>query len=326
MFHVLIIGAGTMGKIHIQAFRQMKDVKVVGVVDPNQLDSNKELDYQVFSTFQQALETGDRIDVVDICVPTPLHLEYVKKAADAKLNIICEKPLARSLEEGQEIINYCNRKSVKLYVAHVLRFFPEFVKVKEIIEKETIGKVGVVRTTRAGSFPIGWNDWYSDYQSSGGLILDMVIHDIDFLRWCFGDIERVYAKGTLGKGFDNLEYALITLRFINGVIAHLEGSWAHDSFSMSFEFSGTVGIIDYNSANDKPLELHSHSNKEGSGGVAVPESPLNTTPYYRELRHFLDCMKYGAEPIVTAEDALEAVKIALSAIESIRTSKPIFFN
>ncbi|WP_256757682.1 Gfo/Idh/MocA family protein [Cohnella sp. WQ 127256] len=320
MFHVLIIGAGTMGKIHNQAFALMKDVKVVGVVDSNH--DNKWMDGQVFSSFEQALETMNQIDVVDICVPTPFHLEYVKKAADAKLNIICEKPLARSVEEGQAIINYCKEKNVKLFVAHVLRFFPEYVQAKALIDSGTIGKIGVARTSRAGSFPQGLNDWYSDYQSSGGVILDMVIHDIDFLRWCFGEVERVYAKGTLGEGYEKLDYALITMRFKNGVIAHLEGSWAHSSFSMKFEFSGLTGVIAYDSAKDKPIELHAHTNDAGLGGVAVPESPLQTNPYYRELRHFLDCLKKEIDPLVSAEDALIAVKIALSAIESIRTSQP----
>ncbi|WEK55959.1 MAG: Gfo/Idh/MocA family oxidoreductase [Candidatus Cohnella colombiensis] len=321
MFHVLIIGAGTMGKTHIQAFSHMEDVKIIGVIDKKGQDV--ELECPVFSSFEEALMSIERIDIVDICVPTPLHLEFIKKAADAKLNIICEKPIARSLEEGLESIRYCQQKNVKLFVAHVLRFFPEYERAKELLDNNAIGKVGVARTTRAGSYPRGWNDWYSNYESSGGLILDMVIHDIDFLRWCFGDVERVYAKGTFGKGFEKLEYALITLRFKNGVIAHVEGSWAHDSFSMKFELAGTNGVIDYDSLKDKSIEARIRIQEASVGGVPVPESPLKTTPYYRELRHFMDCLKTGETPKVTADDALEAIKISLSAIESIRTNKPI---
>ncbi len=207
------------------------------------------------------MEEAEHIDIVDVCVPTFLHKSYVMKAADAGKHVICEKPLARSLEDAREMLDYCREKDVRLFVGHVLRFFPEYREAKALVDQGAIGDVAVVRTTRGGGFPMAWNNWYADFQNSGGLVLDMIIHDFDFLRWCFGEVERVYAKSLFGRGHYGMDYALVTLRFASGVIAHVEGTWAHESFSMKFELAGKSGIIDYDSASDQPLVSVSREKK-----------------------------------------------------------------
>ncbi|TGV29434.1 gfo/Idh/MocA family oxidoreductase, partial [Mesorhizobium sp. M00.F.Ca.ET.186.01.1.1] len=201
--------------------------------------------------------------------------------------------------------------------------FPEYEKSRQLVNDGTIGNVGVARTFRGGIFPTAWNDWYADYKNSGGLVLDMIIHDFDFLRWCFGDVERVYAKSLLGRGFARIDYALVTLRFKSGMIAHVEGSWAHEGFSMKMELAGSEGIIQYDSAKEKPLIAVNRAKQAGMGGVAVPESPLRENPYFRELKHFIDCIENDLEPRVTVEDAVKAVEIARAALESIETGKPV---
>jgi predicted dehydrogenase len=268
----------------------------------------------------------DKIEIVDICLPTYLHKDFVKKVADLGKHIICEKPLARSLVDAREMIDYCKEKNVQLFVGHVLRFFPEYVRAKELVDSEKLGPIGVVRTSRGGIFPTGWNDWYADYQKSGGLTLDMVIHDFDFLRWCFGEVERVYAKGLLGREFSRLDYSLVTLRFKNGVIAHVEGTWAHEGFAMKFEIAGKEGIVDFDSSKTKPLLTVSRKKELGISGVAVPESPLKENPYYLELMHFLECIESGNSALVTAEDAYKAMEISLAALLSIETGKPVTLN
>jgi predicted dehydrogenase len=334
MIRVVVVGLGTMGLTHINGFARMKDVELAGVVDTNQIlakEIGEKYDTQGFTDLQEAsaaLEGG--IDVVSICLPTHMHVKMVKKAADIGAHVICEKPLARSLNDAREIIEYCHEKNVRLFVGHVVRFFPEYVKVKELLEQGKIGKVGVVRTSRGGAFPRASEDWYANYDISGGLILDMIIHDFDFLRWCFGEVEHVYAKSIAGvKGRNELhkDYALVTLRFKNGVIAHVEGTWAHQRFSTSFEFAGKDGIITYNSEKEKPVITEIAAETGGKNpGVSVPESPLLLSPYDRELQHFISCIKTGEEPIVSSEDAFKAVEIALAAMESIEIKQPVVLN
>lgn len=120
-----------------------------------------------------------------------------------------------------------------------------------------------------------------------------------------------------------LSMPLSHLRFKSGVIAHVEGTWAHEGFSMKFELAGQTGIIEYDSAKDLPIIAHTRKKSKGSGGVAVPESPLKENPYYLELRHFLSCIETGNNPIVTAEDAYKAAEIALAALKSIETNRPV---
>lgn len=327
MFHVVVIGAGTMASVHSQAYSNMDNVKLAGIVDIRK-DKAEELasrlGAQAFESLDEALQALGRVDIIDVCVPTYLHKDYVLKAASLGKHVVCEKPLARNLEEAEEMIRVCKENGVRLFVGHVLRFFPEYTKAKALVDGGVIGDAAVIRTSRGGSFPVAWNNWYADINKSGGLLLDLIIHDIDFLRWVFGDVERVYAKGLMGREFEqSMDYALVTLRFRNGAIAHLEGSWAHTSFSMKFEIAGKTGVIDYDSSKDTPLASFSRSSSGGSAGVAVPESPLQENPYFRELKHFISCIESGAQSLVTAEDAYEAMRISLAAIESVQTGKPV---
>lgn len=132
------------------------------------------------------------------------------------------------------MMDVCERQQVKLYVGQVLRFFPEYSQAKQVIERGDIGKAAVVRTSRVSGFPRGWNDWYADVQKSGGVAVYLGIHDFDFLRWCFGEVERVFAKGLSGKELPKKDYALVT------VIAHIEGSWSHSAFEIRLHWKSLL--------------------------------------------------------------------------------------
>ncbi|MEH7380162.1 Gfo/Idh/MocA family oxidoreductase [Bacillus sp. JJ1533] len=326
MQNILLIGAGTMGMVHASAYYLMKDVKLVGIVDIREEQAEQirgEHDTAIFQTLEEAVENLERIDVIDICAPTFLHKEYVIKAANLGINVICEKPLSNSLQEAQEMIDYCKKKDVKLFVGHVVRFFPQYAKAKELVQNGAIGNVGIVRTRRGGSFPSGWSDWYSDQTKSGGVILDLIIHDFDFLRWTFGEVERVFTKGLSEKGLEHLDYAIVTLVFKSGVIAHVEGTWDHQTFSSQFEFAGKSGIIDYDSLKEEPVFLSIRQSNEEQNGVEVPQSPLKKSPYHIELEHFLTCLQKNETPIVTAEDAYKAMEISVAALQSLKTGLPV---
>ncbi|MFD1774050.1 Gfo/Idh/MocA family protein [Paenibacillus rhizophilus] len=326
MKNVLLIGAGTMGRTHAEAYTAMKEVSLRGIVDSDAAAADKAAErfgIRAFGSYEEAMMELDAVDVVDICLPTYLHREYVLKAADDGKHIICEKPLAGSLKDAREMIDYCKDKKTKLFVGHVVRFFPEYVQARQVMEQKGLGDIAVVKASRTSSFPRAWDNWYADASKSGGLLLDLSIHDFDYLRWCFGEVERVFAKAYAPESPEGGGYALTTLTFRSGVIAHVEGSWSHQKFTTSFEIAGTEGIIDFNSANDNPILSFRKAPDKPLEGAAVPESPLLEAPYYRELAHFLSCMETGEEPIVTAEDAYQALAISLAAIESSRSGMPV---
>lgn len=329
---VAIIGAGTMGLFHGSAYAEMPGVELVGIVDARAEASEAlaaRLDTRAFASLETMLSATEP-DVIDVCVPTDQHRRCTEAAAAAGRHVICEKPMARTLADARAMVSACEAAGVRLFVAHVVRFFPEFVRARQLVEEGAVGRPGVIRTTRAGGFPTAHSDWYASFARSGGAIMDLVIHDFDWLRWTFGEVERVYARSLRGRTGERLDYALVTLRFGSGAIAHVEGSWAHrEDFHTRLEIAGSRGIVEFDSRLTAPLRLHldpdggAAAGGGGGSGVAVPESPLLKNPYYLELEHFIDCIRNGAAPRVTAEDGYKALEIAMAALASAETGRPV---
>ncbi len=326
MQKVAIVGAGHMAKVHGAAYAKMANAKPVAVVDIRKEAADElaaSIGAQGFTDFDAMLQAVDP-DVIDVCTPTPFHKPYVLKAAEAGKHVITEKPMGRSLDECREMIATTDKAGVKFMVAHVLRFFPEFAAAKAQIDAGAVGKPAIVRTTRGGGFPTGSDDWYANVEMSGGLILDLIIHDFDWLRWCFGEADRVYAKGLAHSRLDHIDYALVTIRFKSGVIAHVEGTWANPSgFTVKFEVAGDQGLLDFYNKETAPVTVAQKDGGAKKAGVTIPESPTAQNPYYLELQHFIDCIEGDCAPSITAEDGLRAVEISLAALESLKTGKPV---
>ncbi len=218
-------------------------------------------------------------DIIDICVPTPYHREYVEKAAAAGKAILVEKPLARSLEDCDAIIAAVEKAGVPAMSANVLRYFPEYAAAKRLVDEGAVGTPVTIRTARMAGFPdTGYEDnWYADASRSGGLVLDLILHDFDWMLWTFGPVRRVYAQGLIGSPLfaSPLDYALVTLRFASGAVGHVTGSWSHPGgFRTTLEIAGDGGIIEHDSAKTAPLHVALRQKGAGSGGIAVPESPM----------------------------------------------------
>jgi predicted dehydrogenase len=269
------------------------------------------------------------VDVVDVCTPTPSHKDLVLAAAAAGKDIICEKPMARHLRAAEEMITACEAAGVRLFMAHVVRFFPEYARAKEILDSGRLGQPGVIRTVRGGNFPApDTPNWYIALEQGGGVILDMPIHDIDYVRWCFGEVTRLFARGLTFSDVQDADHVLLTVRFENGALGHLEGSWAYPpgNFRTRLEIAGDDGLLEVDSLDNPPTNVTlKQEETELAAGVPVPESPMRPTddPYYREIAHFLACLESGEDLIVSPQDGLEALRIALAAIESLRTGHPV---
>ena len=323
---VFVVGAGTMGSVHARAYAGMADVELVGIVDVRKDVGTalaKELSTGWFASLEDLLKS-QKPDIADICVPTDLHPGYVATCAERGMQVICEKPIARTLKEARGMIDVCAKNKVRLFVGHVVRFFPEYRRARELINANEIGTPATAFAMRGGGFPRAWEDWYADPARSGTLLVDLMIHDFDFLRWTFGEVERVYAKSLLGRGLTAIDHAFVSLRFASGLVASVEGTWADPSgFHTSFEFTGTGGILTHSSELERPLLTFRKSPEAAAAGVAVPECPLAKSPYQEELEHFVDCIRTGAEAVVTAEDAYRALEIALAALESVQSGEPV---
>jgi len=325
-----IAGAGVMGSEHGAAWLNT-DAEVTGLLvrDPGEAGPlAASLGAAVFTDLKEMIP---HIDVIDICVPTHLHHAMVLECARLGVDIICEKPLARTLEQGREMVRECRRLGVKLIPAHVLRFFPEYRMAKEAVDRGDIGTTGMIRLSRESFAPRKAGDnWFLDYDKSGGLLLDLSLHDFDYARWVAGDVVSVYAR-TIKTDHPELprDHALTILEHRSGVLTHVQGSWAYPppEFHTRFEIAGSEGLLTFDSDESAPISLHSHGAAGEEGGeVGLPASPLEENPYDTEIRAFYDHLKEGTPLPLDDSDALAALQIALAAIESARTGRPVSLN
>lgn len=333
MLRVALVGAGGMARTHAGCYTAIPNAEMVGVMDIR-LEAAQELaeahSAAAFTDFE-AMLTTTRPDIVDVCCPTPFHVEYVCRAAEraAELGIrgiSTEKPMGRSAADCDRMISAAEKAGIPLFVAQVVRFFPEFALMKRQVDAGAVGQVAAVRTRRGGRMPRAWDDWYADFARSGGVILDLLVHDFDWLSWVFGEVERVYARGLGATRLPAFDYALVTLRFKSGAVAHVEGTWNDPAgFKVAIEIAGDAGLLEYNfnQPTNAPFRSALRVFSMSGGGVDVPESPVEVNPYQAELQHFCDCVEQGTMPSITPQDGRAAVQIALAAIESVRTGKPV---
>jgi predicted dehydrogenase len=278
----------------------------------------------VYETLDALLKA---VDVVDICTPTYLHYEQVLAAARAGRHVVCEKPLALTAADGHAMIDACAGAGVKLLVGHVVRFFPEYALAKATVERGEIGRVAVTRLSRVSPVPT-WavDNWLFDLSRSGGMMVDLMIHDFDYARWVAGDVESVFARSVRSHSPDAPgDYALAILRHTSGALSHVEGGWAYPPpvFRTALEIAGDVGLIEHPAGSSAPLGVYLMQNARMQGG-GVPSSPMLEDPYVTEIKHFYGVLSGEITvPRVTGEDALAALKIALAARLSAETGRRV---
>jgi len=268
------------------------------------------------------------VDVVDICTPTHLHRDMVLQAAAAGKDIICEKPLARTTAQAQEAVQAARAAGVRLLVAHVVRYFPEYALAQQTVAAGDIGRPGVVRLRR-GSYrpkkPVG--NWFLDEEKSGGILMDLMIHDFDYARWIAGEVESVFArKVTQGVPDAPVDYGLAILRHRNGALSHVAGAWAYPppTFRTGLEIAGDAGLIEFDSEATAPIiNLVRAPEGDDAPDVALPPSPTSESPFTTQIKEFYEALRHDRPARVAAEDGLAAVQIAEAAIESAATGRAV---
>ncbi len=319
-----IAGTGTMGEVHAAAWRST-GAELIGCTSGNSVQAEavaKRYQMRVFSDYAELL---DAVEIVDICTPTPLHKPMVLEAARAGKHVICEKPIALTPEDARTMILACNEAGVRFFVGMVVRFFPQYRLAKELVANGQIGKLAVLRLKRVAYVPQKpAENWYFDATLSGGMVVDLMIHDFDYARWLADEVERVYARRSRSaKG--PAEYVQAIIRFRNGAIGLVEGGWAYPpgTFRTGLDLSGTDGLIEWNSDQPSPVLTFFPPKPKDTDSVGLPVSGLAEDPYTLEIRHAYHAIVGGTDFEVTAEDALEALRISLAVKESLSTGKPV---
>ncbi len=327
MIQVAILGCGTMGKTHAHAYTNIEEVEVVAVCDIREekgLPLAKLLGAEYYTQAEDLFAKAS-FDVLDICLPTYLHKKYALQAMHLGKHVFCEKPIALTIADAKAMIDCAKECNVYFTVGHVVRFFPPY---KQAISQVESGKVGIprlIRTTRNQAFPPwSWENWYQKTEKSGGPEVDLMIHDFDWIIHHFGKVERVFAKN-LGESLPDQRHSLCILRLANGAMAHVEGSWAlpkGSKFQTTYEIVGTEGQLCYDSTADAPLKTQI---SDDLPNFIQHHSPMSGSmdPYEAELRAFYQALIHGTPLPVTGEQALEALEVALAAVESARTGQSV---
>lgn len=311
-----ILGVGGMGNRHTQQYRKMEGVEIAFYdLSAEQSDEYaKRWDVEPKASAEDLLSWSD---VVDVCLPTDVHKDACLRAISEGRAVFVEKPLTRTYEDALEVVQTAERSSVPLGVGQVVRYFPEFKTGHDVVANGGIGKPAAARTRRGGPTPTGASEWFLDYSRSGGVLLDLAVHDFDWLRWTLGEVKHLYSRSVGLTRRSGPDYALTVLTFESGAIGHVEATWMDPSgFRTTFEVCGGDGMVHFDSRETASLRTH-------AGGKTALESniaPLDD-PYYQEIDGFLKAVKAGTPPPVTGHDGLMAVSISLAAVESAETGK-----
>ncbi|MES2465019.1 MAG: Gfo/Idh/MocA family oxidoreductase [Armatimonadota bacterium] len=333
---VAVIGAGRIGTTHARVWSQVPGAEIVAIADSRK-DVARELAHSVgaenagiYADAESLLAArGAEVDAVSICLPTSLHRSVAEAALAAGKHVLCEKPMALSVADCDAMIAAAKEAGTVFTVGKVVRFFPEYASAKRQVESGAVGTPASVRTRRGGDFPLRVNDWYADVSQSGGVIFDLLIHDIDWAQWCFGPITRVYAQGLTerlaDKRLEHMDYALLTCRHESGVVSHLEATWADPGgFVTTFEIAGDGGLLTHDSRRASSLTKSVRS-ENGAASPSAYTSPLyaDENPFYQQIAAFAAAVRGESPLAVTPEEARQAIAVAAAARESLRTNTAV---
>ncbi|MFU8839759.1 MAG: Gfo/Idh/MocA family protein [Nitriliruptoraceae bacterium] len=325
MTRIGVIGAGFMGTTHAQAWAAT-DATLTAVLAGADTPPAVLADRFGARAFDELAPFLDAVDVVDVCAPTHLHAELTLAAARAGKHVICEKPLARTPEDGAAMVATCRDAGVQLLVAHVVRFFPEYVAAKAAVDRGAVGEPAVLRLSRTTFQPRKPADnWFVDPEKSGGLVFDLMVHDLDYARWVAGEVTSVYARSVRAARPEvDGDHAVAVLRHRGGAISHVEGSWAYPPphFQTRGEIAGSAGVVSWDSERTDPVRARLRQ-EEGGGDIPLAASTLAEDPYTTQIRHFLAVLRGQAQPIVTAADGLAALHLAAAVDRSIAQGRVV---
>jgi predicted dehydrogenase len=310
-----VIGTGFAGSTHARATVGLSGTRLTAIAAATVSEAEPlaaELGARVASDAASLCASED-VDLVVVASPTHLHADHVMLAARAGKHVLCEKPIARTLEDATAMVRACDDAGVRLAIGHVVRFFPEYRRAKELLDAGVLGRPALATLTR-GTVSVGSaRAWYLDAAKSGGVVLDLMLHDLDVLRWWFGEPARVYGKRITGGG--PLDYALATLRYDDRPIVQLEASWAeHAGFRTTFEIRGDRGLLVHDSRAVAPLVVQSSAG-DATGSV-IPAPTVRETPYRRQLRDVAERLARDDAPLVDGREGLRSLALGLAVIES----------
>ncbi|PAE89416.1 Gfo/Idh/MocA family protein [Shouchella clausii] len=305
---------------YASSLRNIEDVELVGIADDDQergKQAAKTYETAYYPTYQALL--AEKLDAVVVTSENSRHKEHAVAAARAKAAVLCEKPLASTAEDAQEIIDVCNEEGVLLQTAFPVRFNEAVARAKQRIDADEFGDIVAIKGTNRGKNPGGW---FNDEElAGGGAVIDHTVHVVDIMRWVLDDeVAQVYAEVDQlfsGNGVDDA--GLLTLTFHNGVFATLDCSWSrNDHFpiwgDVTIEFIGTKGTLKVDAQGQKFDVFHGNGLSYTYWGDDMDDGLI---------RDFIASVQTNRAPSISGTDGLRALEVALGAYEAAATKEVV---
>jgi predicted dehydrogenase len=336
MLRVGIVGFGFMGRMHYKCWKNQPEVQIVAICDtnPNLVEDTRKVvgniagaadavDFEslnVYTEYSKMLRK-EKPDVVSISLPTHLHAAFAVKALKAGVNVLCEKPMSLDLAGCKKMIAAAEKSGKLLQIGHCVRFWPEYAKAKQIVASGEYGKVLAASFRRLSSAPTWSRDgWLNDSQLSGGMILDLHIHDTDFVQYLLGTPTAV--ESVCGKAPNSADVHVVTQYFYDdGKAIVAEGGWAmmpSFGFEMSFNIMLEKATLVYDCTRTPAFRVC-----PGEGTAFVPQVESGDG-YSRQIDHFVRAVQgKSVEPVLSLAESMESVRIVAAEIKSARSGKRI---
>lgn len=303
VLRVGVVGAGVMGTNHARVLAGLPGVELVGIVDPLAAHRTRALEIvgcPTFATLEEMLETGP--DAVTIAAPTHLHRDVALACIARKIHVLVEKPIASSVEEGNEIVTAAREAGVTLMVGHVERFNPAVAAIKQAIKDEEILSIAI---TRVGPFP--------PRMSNVGVVIDLAVHDIDLIRW-FTESDIVDVQPQLASAVAEREdIALLQFRTASGVLAHINTNWLTPFKARSVTVATRGKYVQGDLLTRQVTECFGFQ-RDGSYSMRHL-SVGHDEPLRAELVAFLDAVRTGNAPAVTGDEGVASLEIAIKCLD-----------
>ena len=328
MLRVGLAGIGHMGKMHLFNLSKLRDVKLVGVADKNKKNlalANHLGVEEIYKDYGLLFEKG-KLDAVVISLPNFLHVDSVKLASENGIDVMIDKPLARSVKEAEEIISDVRQNNTRLMVNTNFRYFPHVQKLKSLIDSGMIGDIVLVTIEHIMNgpwshplYPVPTPDWWFDKELvGGGALIDNGYHTLDLFTWMFGDCDIEAARLGFRYNQDLEDSATLILKSNSGTRGVINCGWFSNVIFPKLDFRviahGTSGFL--NTDELKPSSLYIHGAKEGLLNlgrrlIGKPLDLLSYTYYFSSytqvLKNFLDCLRDGTEFPISLDQQLEVL-------------------
>ncbi|MCK8488970.1 inositol 2-dehydrogenase [Paenibacillus sp. MBLB2552] len=319
-----VIGAGRIGKIHVDNLRRLQQAEVVAIsdlyADAELEEWAQEREIPIVTADSNAIIHHPDIDAVFICSSTDSHVPLIKSAARSGKHIFCEKPISMDILQTEEALEEVRRAGVKLQVGFNRRFDHNFRRVREHVESGAIGDVHLIKITSRDPSPPP----ESYIAVSGGIFMDMMIHDFDMARYLSGsEVEEVFAYGgvlvdPVFAKYEDVDTAVVTLRFTNGALGVIDCSrQAAYGYDQRAEAFGTLGAASADNDHANTVALSTSKGVQGDKPLHFFLERYNEA-YVLETQQFVDCVLSGNSVPVNGEDGWQAERIARAAKLSLR--------